>query len=158
MPVMLRGIDGIKAYAGFHLGNSCWLEITQDMINEFAAVTDDKEWLHVDEERARSGPFGKTIAHGYLTLSLVIPLLKDIYVVEDVGMGLNYGINRLRFTAPVPVNSNVRLSATLKAVEPVDQSVQVTLECIVECDATAKPALVAELVFRYWPEAKPLSS
>lgn len=155
MPVLLKGLDGIKAFSGFHLGKSGWMEVTQDMINSFASATDDYDWLHVDEARAAKGPFGKTIAHGYHTLSLAIPLLHDIYVLEDVGLGLNYGINRLRFPAPVPVNSNIRLDATLKSAESVDDSVQMVVECIMECDASRKPVMHAELVFRYWNSIPP---
>ncbi len=153
MPILLRGIEGIKAYAGFNLGKSSWMEVSQDMINAFASTTDDWDWIHVDEERSREGPFGDTIAHGYLTLSLVIPLLHDIYLLEDIGVGLHYGINRLRFPAPLPVNSSIRLDATLKSAEAVDDGVQMVLECVMECDATAKPVMYAEIVYRFWPKA-----
>lgn len=155
MPIVLKGLDGIKAHAGFDLGKSGWIEVTQDMINTFAAAADDYDWLHVDAARAAEGPFGKTIAHGYHTLSLVIPLLHDIYLLEDVGIGLNYGIDRLRFPAPVPVNSSVRLSVKMKSAEAVDDSIQMTIECTMECDAAPKPVLYAELLFRYWPSLHP---
>ncbi|WP_421793723.1 MaoC family dehydratase [Hydrocarboniphaga effusa] len=155
MPIMLKGLDGIRAHAGFQLGKSGWIEVTQEMINTFADATDDYDWLHVDEAKAKEGPFGGTIAHGYHTLSLVIPLLHDIYVLEDVGVGLHYGVDRLRFPAPVPVNSSVRLSARMKSAEPIGETIQMTLECTMECDSSDKPVLYAEIIFRYWPNMRP---
>ncbi len=153
MPILLRGIEGIKAYAGFNLGKSSWVEINKDMINGFASATDDWDWISVDEEKAAQGPFGGTIAQSYLVLSLMIPLLSDIYLLEDIGLGLQCGINRLRFLAPVPVNSSIRLDATLKSVDAVGEGAQLVLVCVIECDATKEPALEAEIVYRFWPSS-----
>jgi len=153
MPILLRGIEGIKAYAGFNLGKSSWVEVNKDMIDRFASATDDWDWISVDEERAAHGPFGGAIAQSYLVLSLVIPLLSDIYLLEDIGLGLQCGINRLRFLAPVPMNSSIRLDATLKSVEAVGEGAQLVLECVIECDAAKQPALEAEIVYRFWPSA-----
>ena len=151
MPILLRGIDGIKAYAGFNLGKSSWVEVTRDMIHAFASATDDRDWISVDEERAAQGPFGGAIAQSYLVLSLTIPLLSDIYLLEDIGLGLQGGINRLRFLAPVPVNSSIRLDVTLKSVEEVGEGIQAVLICVMECDASRQPAFEAEIVYRFWP-------
>src|SRR5437870_11778455 len=117
MTVTANGLDELKAMAGTGLGHTSWLEITQDRVNAFADATDDHQWIHVDRERAAAGPFGGTIAHGFLTLSLVIPLFGELLTVQDVSMGINYGLNRVRFPAPVPVGSKIRLAATLGAVE-----------------------------------------
>ena len=153
MPILLRGIEGIKAYAGFHLGKSSWIEVNRDMITGFAAATDDWDWISVDEEKAAQGPFGGAVAQSYLILSLMVPLLSDIYLLEDIGLGLQCGINRLRFLAPVPVNSSIRLDATLKSVETVGDGAQLVLDCVIECDAAKQPALEAEIVYRFWPSA-----
>lgn len=153
MPVILNGVEGIKASAGQHLGKSEWKTVTQERINAFADATEDWDWIHVDPEKAKQSPFGKTIAHGYMTVAWLIPLLKDIYKLENIGMGLNYGINKLRFPAAVPVGSRVRLDCTLKQVDEIGEGVQMTMDCIVECDQTPKPALAAEIVFRFYPSA-----
>jgi len=149
-PVVLKGIAGIKAHAGKHLGKSQWLTIDQTRINAFADATGDHDWIHVNPERAKTGPFGKTIAHGYLTLSMVFALIREVYVFEDIKMGLNYGIEKLRFPAPVPVDSRIRLDLTLKEARDVPDGVQITVGCTIECDASEKPAVVADLVFRHY--------
>lgn len=151
MPILLRGVEGIKAYAGFNLGKSSWIEINKDMINGFASATDDRDWLSIDEEKAALGPFGGAIAQSYLVLSLIVPLLSDIYLLEDIGLGMQCGINQLRFVAPVPVNSSIRLDATLKSVEAVGEGAQLVLGCVIECDASKQPVLEAEIVYRCWP-------
>ncbi len=156
-PLRLKGIAGIKAYAGRHLGTSRWFAIDQQRIDRFAAATEDYDWIHVDPQAAKNGPFGKTIAHGYLTLSLVFALLREVYVFEDITMGLNYGIDKLRFPAPVPVDSHIRLDVTLKEARDVPDGVQMTVACVIECDAAAKPAIVADLVFRFY-ERRALTS
>jgi acyl dehydratase len=152
-PVVLKGIAGIKAHAGQHLGKSQWLTIDQARINAFADATGDHDWIHVNPERAKTGPFGKTIAHGYLTLSMVFALIREVYVFEDIKMGLNYGIEKLRFPAPVPVDSRIRLDLTLKEARDVPDGVQITVGCTIECDASEKPAVVADLVFRHYEVA-----
>jgi acyl dehydratase len=156
-PIVLKGIAGIRSYAGKHLGTSDWLVVDQKRIDTFAEATGDFDWIHVNPELAKDGPFGKTIAHGYLTLSLVFALLREIYVFEDIKMGLNYGIEKLRFPAPVPVDSRIRLDATLKEARDVADGVQMTVGCIIECDAVPKPAVVADLVFRFY-EARVLTT
>ena len=156
-PLRLKGIDGIKSYAGKHLGTSQWLTIDQQRIDLFAEATGDFDWIHVNPELAKNGPFGKTIAHGYLTLSMVFALLREIYVFEDIKMGLNYGIDKLRFPAPVPVDSRIRLDATLKEARDVPDGVQMTVSCTIECDAVPKPVVVADLVCRFY-EARALTS
>jgi acyl dehydratase len=135
---------------GLELGPSSWLEITQDRINGFADATDDHQWIHVDPERAAEGPFGTTIAHGYLTLSLLVPFSYELLAVEGVKMGINYGLNRVRFPAPVPVGSRLRARFRLEDVTEVDGGVQVTANATVEREGQEKPVCAAELVFRFY--------
>lgn len=155
MAQVITGEGGLRQLVGAPLGYSRWVTITQALIEGYGAVTGDREWLHVDPERARSGPFGRTIAHGYLTLSLVTPLLNDIYTLTGFGFGLNYGIDKLRFITPVPVDSHLRVGAVLKSVEAVGEAIQLRLDCLVELRGQAKPALAADLIFRYWVESPP---
>ena len=148
---VINGIGELTSLAGQELGHSDWLEITQEQVDRFADATLDRQWIHVDPERARQeSPFGTTIAHGYLTLSLLIHLFGQIIDVQGVTMTVNYGINRLRYPAPVPVGSRVRLGATLAAVEPIDGGVQCQVDCVVEVEGSPKPALVAEVLLRYY--------
>jgi acyl dehydratase len=142
-------IDGLAGRVGTELGLSDWLEIDQGRINTFADATDDHQWIHVDAERAAAGPFGTTIAHGYLTLSLLIPLLEQILTVSDAGLAVNYGLNKARFPAPVPVGSRIRLRLSLVSAEPVTGGVQAVLGAHVEIDGGGKPACVAEVVLRF---------
>src|SRR5918992_5360755 len=117
MSITVNGLDELKKLAGSDLGTSEWIEITQQRIDTFADATGDHQWIHVDVERARTGPFGGTIAHGYLTLALVIPLWSEILRVDGVALALNYGLNRVRFPAPVPVGAKLRLRARVIAAE-----------------------------------------
>ncbi len=135
---------------GEHLGYSEWREISQQRIDSFAEATDDHQWIHVDPERAKAGPFGGPIAHGYLTLSLAVPLLAEILEVRGVKMGVNYGANRVRFPAPVPVGSRLRAGATLASVEEVAGGVQVTMDVTFEVEGGEKPVCVAQVVYRYY--------
>jgi len=135
---------------GTDLGESSWIEITQDDIDTFAAATRDHQWIHVDPERAADGPFGSTIAHGYLTLALVIPLWSELLQVEKVGMAVNYGLNRLRFPAPVPVGSRIRLQGKLASVSEVSGGVQAVADLTMEVEGSEKPALAAEAVYRFY--------
>lgn len=135
--------------AGTELGISRWREISQPDVDAFAGATGDRQWIHVDTDRARSGPFGGTIAHGFLTLALFIPLLSELLVIEKVGMSINYGLNRVRFPAPVPVGSRVRLRAVLAAAEPVPGGVQVTIDGTIERDGGDKPVCVLQAVHRH---------
>jgi acyl dehydratase len=144
--------EALKSKVGAHLGTSEWLEITQERVNTFADATDDHQWIHVDLERAQAGPFKGPIAHGYLTLSLVIPLWNQVLEVHSKGMGINYGLNRVRFPAPVPVGSKVRLSATLAGVKDVaGDGVEIVVDMTVECDRAEKPACVAQAIYRFYP-------
>jgi acyl dehydratase len=131
---------------GQELGPSRWLEVTQERINAFADATDDHQSIHVDTQLAADGPFGTTVAHGYLTLSLLIPLWNDVY--RHDGIGINYGLNRLRFPAPVPSGSRIRARFRVDALDEVPGGTQATIAATVECDAQEKPVCVAELVLR----------
>ena len=141
--------DEVKASAGRDLGHSDWLEITQDRINLFADATDDHQWIHVDPERAASGPFGRTIAHGYLTLSLVAGLTSQLIEVHNIKMAINYGTNKVRFPSPVPVGSRIRASARILSVEDVPGGAQVTNLVTVEVEGSEKPCCVVESIVRY---------
>jgi acyl dehydratase len=146
-------VKDFKAHEGEHLGNSDWHEVTQEQVNMFADATGDHQWIHCDPERAKSGPFGGTIAHGYLTMSLIPGVLHEVWNVTGMRMGLNYGINKLRFPAPVPVGSKVRVDATLAKVEEVGGGgFQTTLGVTVEIEGQDKPGCVAEVLYRYYPE------
>ena len=150
-PHVIDGIKGLEALSGEHLGHSDWLEISQERVNQFADATLDHQWIHLDVDRAAAeSPFGGTIAHGYLTLSLLPNLLGEIVKVEKVAMAINYGLNRLRFPAPVPVGRRLRLGVKLAAVEEIPGGVQCKLDCVVEVEDSAKPALAAEVLFRYY--------
>lgn len=149
-PRIIDGIDELRSLLGQHLGYSEWLEITQDRVDRFADATLDHQWIHVDPDRAETdSPFGGTIAHGYLTLSLLPHHLFQIMEVTGVRMTINYGLNKLRFPAPVPVGSRVRLAATLAAVDEVRGGAQCQLDCQMEIEGSDRPALAAEVLFRY---------
>lgn len=150
MTTKIDGIEGLKAMVGQHLGYSEWHEVTQEQVNLFADATGDHQWIHVDVERAKAGPFGAPIAHGYLTLSLAPMLLAEIQQVNGVAMGINYGLNKLRFPSPVPVGSKVRAGAELASVEDVGGGVQVTMATTFEIEGGTKPVCVAEILFRYY--------
>jgi acyl dehydratase len=140
----------IKEHVGEHLGYSGYHRIDQAQVNLFADATGDHQWIHIDVERAKAGPFGGPIAHGYLTLSLAPVLLAEVLRVDGVAMGVNYGTNKVRFPSPVPVGANLRVGAKLANVEDVTGGLQVTIEATFECEGSAKPSCVAELVFRYY--------
>ncbi|RKS09211.1 acyl dehydratase [Nocardiopsis sp. Huas11] len=149
MPITVNGLDEIRAAAGRDLGHSSWLEIDQKRVNLFADATDDHQWIHVDPDRAASGPFGGPIAHGYLTLSLVIPLFSELLVMEGVSVSINYGLNKVRFISPVPVGSRIRMAATLAEVTDVRGGVQCVVDATVEIEGQDKPAVAGQAVFRY---------
>lgn len=137
---------------GTDLPPTPWMTIAQSRINTFADATDDPQWIHVDAERAKSGPFGATIAHGYLTLSLIVPLFTDMLEVDGVTTKLNYGLNKVRFPSPVKVDSNVRLLAKIVEVEDVGGGgKQLTFDATVEVEGSPKPACIAQPVFRFYP-------
>lgn len=150
MTTTIDGLDGLRAAVGSHLGHSDWLTVTQEQVNRFADATGDLQWIHVDPERAKTGPFGGPIAHGYLTLSLAPALLGSILQVQGFAMGVNYGLDRLRFPAPVPVGARLRLGATLAAVDEVPGGAQATLELVFEVEGQRKPACVATALYRYY--------
>ncbi len=148
--LVIKNIDELKNQSGKHLGYSEYLTITQEQVNLFADATGDHQWIHIDVERAKAGPFGGPIAHGYLTLSLGPVFLPQIFGVEGVSMGVNYGTNKVRFMSPVPVGSKLRAGVKLLGVEDVTGGVQVTLETTFEVEGAKKPSCVAEVVFRYY--------
>ena len=151
MSTVVNGLEEITALAGADLGRTGWTEVTQERVNMFADATGDHQWIHVDAARAAAGPFGGTIAHGYLTLSMVIPLFGELLEVTGISMAINYGLNKVRFPAPVPVGSKIRLAARLAAVEPAgDNAVQLTADFTVEVDGGAKPGCVAQVIYRYY--------
>jgi acyl dehydratase len=144
------GPEELAAKVGSHLGSSAWHTVTQEQVDLFAEATGDRQWIHVDPERAKSGPFGSTVAHGYLTLSLLPALLEEVLEVKGAGFFVNYGLDRLRFPAPVPVGSRLRLSVTPTSVEAFDGGQQVGLNCVFEVEGSSKPSCVADVIFRYY--------
>lgn len=150
MTTTIKSIADIQNHVGQHLGYSPYMTITQEQVQKFADATHDHQWIHLDTERAKSGPFGQTIAHGYLTLSLAAGMLPGVWKVEGVQMGVNYGLNRVRFMSPVPVGSNLRVGAKLLEATEFAGGCQVTLEVTFEVEGAAKPACVAEAIFRYY--------
>ena len=145
------GVEGVQSLVGQHLGWSDWVTITQEQVNQFADATGDHQWIHVDVERAKAeSPFGGPIAHGYLTLSLLVPLVSQTYTISDAKMGVNYGLNKVRFPAPVPVGSKVRARVTLKDVEEVAGGLQNTFAVTIEREGGDKPVCIAEWVTRVY--------
>ncbi|MEE1832725.1 MaoC family dehydratase [Streptomyces sp. SP17KL33] len=149
-PRIFTSAEELKAAVGESLGYSDWLEVDQKRIDLFAEATGDHQWIHVDPEKAAAGPFGTTIAHGYLTLSLLPLFVPQVLKVDNVKMGVNYGTNKVRFPAPVPVGSRLRATATLQDVTEVGGGVQVTAAVVVEREGGEKPVCVAESVSRYY--------
>ncbi|MDA8315131.1 MAG: MaoC family dehydratase [Actinomycetota bacterium] len=150
MATTIEGTEGFQSAVGQHLGYSDWVVVDQQRIDTFADATGDHQWIHVDPERAAAGPFAKTIAHGYLTLSLIPWLLADVVHVEGVAMGINYGCNKVRFPSPVPVGSEVRLGASVASAGKVDGGVQVVLDVTIEVRDAPKPSCAAQVVYRYY--------
>lgn len=149
-PRIFRSAEELGAAVGGRLGYSDWLAVDQRRVDLFADATGDHQWIHVDPERAAAGPFGTTIAHGYLTLSLLPVLVPQVFRVEGVRMGLNYGTDKVRFPAPVPVGSRLRATAVLQKVAEAGGGVQVTAAVTVEREGGDKPVCVAESVSRYY--------
>ncbi|MQA10691.1 MAG: dehydratase [Pseudonocardiaceae bacterium] len=150
---VFNGVDEFAAAVGTDLGDSDWHEVTQGQVDLFADATGDHQWIHVDPERAKSGPFGGTIAHGYLTLSLIPVLGKQIYRVDNLAMGINYGTNKVRFPEPVPVGSKIRAVAKLTDAEEVKQGKRFVVEYTIEVQGRDKPACIAETVVVLVPNA-----
>ena len=144
----INGVDEMKALVGEHLGYSPYVETTQEQVNLFADATGDHQWIHIDVERAKAGPFGGPIAHGYLTLSLGPSLYSQIVEISGFSMGVNYGTNKVRFPSPVPVGSRLRLGARLLSVDDITGGVQASVEFTFEVEGASKPSCVAEVVFR----------
>lgn len=144
-----RNLTAFADAAGEELGTSGWVELDQERIDRFAAATGDHQWIHVDPDRASTGPFGTTIAHGFLTLSLLPQLLHDIYAVEGISMAVNYGLDKVRFPAPVPAGSQVRGVARLTATTQIPGGVQGQLSTTIEIEDAPKPACVVDSIVRY---------
>ena len=147
---VFESVDALRAAVGQHSGYSDWHVITQEQVNLFAEATGDHQWIHVNPELAAKGPFGTTIAHGYLTLSLIPMLFTEVSRVDGAKMGVNYGLNKVRFPAPVPVGSKVRGGVLVKSVEDVPGGVQVINEVTIEIEGSEKPACIAETVSRIY--------
>ncbi|MFI5822225.1 MaoC family dehydratase [Streptomyces rishiriensis] len=150
MSITVNGVDELKKLAGSDLGTSEWIEVTQERIDTFADATGDHQWIHVDPERAAAGPFGAPIAHGYLTLSLFIPLFTELLDVEGVTTKVNYGLNKVRFPSPVKVGSRIRLVGKLTEVEDVPGGVQITVDGAIEIEGGAKLAAVLQSLSRFY--------
>jgi acyl dehydratase len=146
----LTGLDEIKDHVGKELGVSEWHLVTQEKIDEFAQVTGDDQWIHIDPERARESPFGGTIAHGYYTLSLAPRFSYDMFKFEGIAFGVNYGLNRVRFPAPMPVGGKLRMRAKLASIEEIPGGAQLTTELTFEREGADKPVCVAESLSRVY--------
>lgn len=142
----MTSVDELTSRVGEQLGMSSWERITQEDVNAFAKATRATEWIHVDEERARAGPFGTTVAHGYLTLSLATRFVTELLSGKEGWVGVNYGLNKVRFPAPVPVGSRVRASGQLIAATPAPEGVRTTVELTYEVEGGTKPPCVAEVL------------
>jgi acyl dehydratase len=150
MTTTIESPNAFHKLVGQLIGYSEWQLITQERVNLFADATDDHQWIHVDPERAKDGPFGVAIAHGYLTLSLAPVLLDTVIQVEKLTFGVNYGANKVRFPSPVPVGSEVRMGVTVASAEGVPGGVQVIYDLVIEVRDAPKPACVAQVVYRYF--------
>ena len=147
---MSGSIRSLEGRVGEEIAVSPWLEISQERIDTFAKAIEDYQWIHVDRERAKASPFGGTIAHGFLTLSILSRLSEMTFSFSDRRMGINYGLNRVRFTSPVPVGSRVRARFTLQKFEKIEGGVQVTWNTVVEREGSDKPVLIAEWIGRHY--------
>ncbi len=152
MKKTFQNLQDLAACVGQEVAVSDWLTVTQEQINQFAEATGDRQWIHVDVERAKAGPFGAPIAHGFLTLSLLPRFYESAFEVLESGMGVNYGLNRVRFMVPVPVGGRLRGRMKLLSAEPIDnKGLQMTWETTIELEGASKPACVAESVVRRYP-------
>ncbi|WP_024795246.1 MaoC family dehydratase [Tomitella biformata] len=151
-PVIYRGAAALEAAVGEELGPTGWLVVDQSRINGFAEDTIDHQWIHVDAELAADGPFGATIAHGFLTLSLVPYFVNRLRRIEGMRMGVNYGLDRVRFPAPVRAGSRIRASSRMISFQQLEDAVQIVTRTTIEIEHGGKPACVADLVARYYPE------
>jgi acyl dehydratase len=144
------GYDEIAGLAGRDLGFTDYREVTQERVNTFADATDDHQYIHVDPERAKDGPFGTTVAHGFLTLSLTVPLWTDLLEVDGVGTKVNYGLDKVRFVSPVTVGSRIRMGAVIAEVTEVPGGYQLAVDETIEIEGATKPAMVARALFRFY--------
>jgi acyl dehydratase len=149
-PLVITGLDGLEARVGQSVGVSDWKTVEQNEITTFAKLTGDEQWIHVDPERAASGPFGATVQHGFLTLGMATGLLWQVCVVEGFGVILNYGLNKVRFPSPLPVGSRIRMHVDVAEVKPLDGGAEVVWHLTYEIEGKPKPCCVADLVFRYY--------
>jgi len=152
-PLMLKNPQALKEMIGCELGVTEWFQITQQRIHQFAEATEDRQWIHIDRERAsQQSPYGTTIAHGFLTLSLIGYFVKELIEIQaGVGFAVNYGLNRVRFPAPVPSDSKIRARIFLLACKELPDSIEVTFQVTIESDQSDKPSCVAEWIVRYYP-------
>jgi acyl dehydratase len=154
-PIVLSGLAGLQERAGQEVGTSSWRTVKQSDIDTFAKLTGDEQWIHVDPERAKAGPFGATVQHGFLTLGLATGLLWEVCTVDGFGVVLNYGLNKVRFPAPLPVESRIRMNVQLAEVKelqaPGGEAAEVVYRLTYEVEGEPKPCCVADLVFRYYP-------
>jgi acyl dehydratase len=150
-PQTVVAFDEVKNLVGTDLGHSAWREITQDQVNTFAEATDDHQWIHVDPERAKEGPFGAPIAHGFLTLSLLIPMWSELFDVTGVRTKVNYGLDRVRFTSPVKVGSRIRMTVTITDVQEVKgNGLHLVADSTIEIEGEERPAVVATFLNRFY--------
>ncbi len=150
MPNLVVDFDTLLTMSGADLGTTDYRQITQDQINLFADATDDQQWIHVDPERAKDGPFGAPIAHGFLTLSLIIPFWGELFDVDGVTTKVNYGLDKVRFTSPVKVGSKVRMQASIAEVTEVKGGAQIKVNATIEIEGQERPAVVAEFLARFY--------
>jgi acyl dehydratase len=148
--MIVETLADLSELQGSELGPSAWVDIDQARIDTFADATDDHQWIHTDPERAAGGPFGSTIAHGYLTLALLIPMWSQLLDVTEARTKVNYGLNKVRFPAPVPVGSKIRATARLTTVETISGGMQVTVDAVIERDGAEKPVCIAQPIFRFY--------
>jgi len=147
---LIASYADLAGLAGTEIGPSDWLEVTQDRVNTFADATDDHQWIHVDPERATEGPFGGPIAHGFLSLSLLIPLQSQVFDVEGVSTKVNYGLDKVRFVSPVKVGARIRLTGTIAEVIEVPGGYQLVVDIVIETEGGTKPAVVARSLQRFY--------
>lgn len=141
-------MESLRTAAGTDLGVSRWIDVGQDRIDAFAEATEDRQWIHIDPQRAANGPYGTTIAHGYLTLSLLPPMMADLIAITDASARINYGLNKVRFPAPVPAGSRIRAHAKIVSVDEVTGGLQIVVRATIEREGGDKPACIAEYIVR----------
>jgi len=149
-PIIINGLSGMQERVGQDIGTSSWRTVEQENIDTFAKLTGDEQWIHTDPERARSGPYGATIQHGFLTLGMATGLLWEVCAVDGFGVVVNYGLNKVRFPAPLPVGSKIRMHVNLAEVNEVKGGAEAVYRLSYEIEGEPKPPCVADLVFRYY--------